>query len=78
MLGVQVLVICLLVNVDLFKSLTHIDYGVCDHTVVQNIWCSPACFNVALPHPTSVGAGVVRLNLSPVLTLCLFDGSSGA
>jgi hypothetical protein len=30
----------------------------------------------ALPHPTRVGDGVVRLDLSPVLTLCLFDGSS--
>jgi hypothetical protein len=30
----------------------------------------------ALPHPMSVGAGVVQFNLSPVLTLCLFDGSS--
>ena len=30
----------------------------------------------ALPHPTSVRAGVVRLDLSPVLTLCLFDGLS--
>ena len=29
----------------------------------------------ALPHPTSIVAGVVRLNLGPVLTLCLFDGS---
>ena len=29
-----------------------------------------------LPHPSSVGAGVVEFNLSPVLTLCLFDGSS--
>ena len=24
----------------------------------------------------SIGAGVLRFNLSPVLTLCLFDGSS--
>ena len=30
----------------------------------------------ALPHPTSVRAGEVRFDLSPVLTLCLFDGSS--
>ena len=30
----------------------------------------------ALLHPTSVGAGVVRFNLCPVLTLCLFDGLS--
>ena len=30
----------------------------------------------ALPHPMSGGAGVVRFDLSPVLTLCLFDGSS--
>jgi hypothetical protein len=30
----------------------------------------------ALPHLTSVRAGVVGFNLSPVLTLCLFDGSS--
>jgi hypothetical protein len=30
----------------------------------------------ALPHPTSVRASVVRFDLSPVLTLCLFDGSS--
>ena len=29
-----------------------------------------------LPHPTSVKAGVVGFNLNPVLTLCLFDGSS--
>jgi hypothetical protein len=29
----------------------------------------------ALPHPMSIGAGVVRFNLIPVLTLCLFDGS---
>ena len=29
----------------------------------------------ALPHPSSVRAGVVRFDLSPVLTLCLFDGS---
>ena len=28
----------------------------------------------ALPHPTSVRAGVVGFNLSSVLTLCLFDG----
>ena len=28
----------------------------------------------ALPHPPSVRAGVVGFNLSPVLTLCLFDG----
>ena len=32
------------------------------------------CNNLqALPHPTSVGAGVVRLNLIPVLMLYLFD-----
>ena len=30
----------------------------------------------ALPHTMSVGDGVVRFDLSPVLTLCLFDGSS--
>jgi hypothetical protein len=30
----------------------------------------------ALPHPTSVRAGVVGFNLSPVLTLFLYDGSS--
>ena len=31
----------------------------------------------ALPHPTSVREGVVvRFDISPVLTLCLFDGSS--
>ena len=30
----------------------------------------------ALPHPTSVRAGVVGFDLSPVLMLCLFDGSS--
>ena len=30
----------------------------------------------ALPHRTSVRAGVVGFNLSPVLTLCLFHGSS--
>ena len=30
----------------------------------------------ALPHPTSVGAGVVLFDLSPVSMLCLFDGSS--
>ena len=30
----------------------------------------------ALPHPTSVGASVVRFDLSLILTLCLFDGSS--
>jgi hypothetical protein len=29
----------------------------------------------ALPHPTSVRASVVRFHLSPVLTLCVFDGS---
>jgi hypothetical protein len=29
----------------------------------------------ALPHPMSVRAGVIGFNLSPVLTLCLFDGS---
>jgi hypothetical protein len=28
----------------------------------------------ALPHPTSVGADVVRFDLSHVLMLCLFDG----
>jgi hypothetical protein len=30
----------------------------------------------ALPHPTNITAGVVGFNLSPVLMLCLFDGSS--
>jgi hypothetical protein len=30
----------------------------------------------ALTHPTSVRAGVAVLNLNPVLTLCLMDGSS--
>ena len=30
----------------------------------------------ALPHLTSVRAGVVGFNLNPVLVLCLFDGSS--
>ena len=30
----------------------------------------------ALTHSKSVRAGVVRFDLSPVLTLCLFDGSS--
>ena len=30
----------------------------------------------ALPHPTSIRAGVVGFHLSPVLTLCLFDGLS--
>uniref|UniRef100_A0A4W5K8P3 receptor protein-tyrosine kinase n=1 Tax=Hucho hucho TaxID=62062 RepID=A0A4W5K8P3_9TELE len=30
----------------------------------------------ALPHPTSIRAGVVGFNLNPVSTLCLFDGSS--
>ena len=30
----------------------------------------------ALPHPTSVRAGVVGFNLNPVLMHCLFDGSS--
>ena len=30
----------------------------------------------ALPHPTSARASVVGLNLSPLLTLCLFDGLS--
>ena len=29
----------------------------------------------ALPHPTSVKAGVVAFNLNPILTLCLSDGS---
>ena len=29
----------------------------------------------ALPHPTSFGVGVVRFDLGPVLTLCLFDSS---
>ena len=30
----------------------------------------------ALTHPTSVRAGVVGFNLSPLLMLCLFDGST--
>jgi hypothetical protein len=30
----------------------------------------------ALPHLTSVRAGVVGFNYSPLLTLCLFDGLS--
>jgi hypothetical protein len=30
----------------------------------------------ALPYPMSIRAGVVGFNLNPVLTLCLFDGSS--
>jgi hypothetical protein len=30
----------------------------------------------ALPHPTSIRAGVVQLDLDPVLKLCLFDGLS--
>ena len=30
----------------------------------------------ALPHPTSIGAGVAQFDLSLVLTLCLFDVSS--
>ena len=30
----------------------------------------------ALPHPTSVRADVERFELHPVITLCLFDGSS--
>ena len=49
MLGVLVLVIrlaCGLVNVDLFKSLAHIDYGERDHTVVQNSWSCHAWFSV--------------------------------
>ena len=37
---------CGLVNVDLFKGLTHIGYGERDHTVVRNSWCSHACFSV--------------------------------
>ena len=32
-----------LVNIDLFKGLTHIGYGERDHTVVRNSWCSHAC-----------------------------------
>ena len=39
MLGVQVLVIRLalrVVDIDLFKGLTHISYGECDHTVIRN------------------------------------------
>ena len=30
----------------------------------------------AMPHPMSIGASVVQFDLSPVLTLFLFDGSS--
>ena len=30
----------------------------------------------ALPHKTSVGAGKVRFNLSPISALCLFEGLS--
>jgi hypothetical protein len=36
-----------LVNINLFKGLTHIGYGERDHTVVQNSWCSHVWFNVA-------------------------------
>ena len=36
-----------LVNVDLFKGVTHIGYEKGDHTLVQNSWCSHARFNVA-------------------------------
>jgi hypothetical protein len=44
------------------------------------MWCkdnNQVC-NVSqtLPHSTRVGAGVVRFDLSPVLKLHLFDGSS--
>ena len=35
------------------------------------------CNNLqSLPHPSSVAAGVVQFDFSPVLKLCLFDGSS--
>jgi hypothetical protein len=30
----------------------------------------------ALTHPTSIRAGVIGFNLSPLLMFCLFDGSS--
>jgi hypothetical protein len=36
----------ILVNVDLFESLTHIGCGECYHTVICNSWCSHACFSV--------------------------------
>ena len=89
------------VSVDLFKGFVHIGYRERYHTVIQNSWCSRACFSVAclkafsstgrlasgfpftvcnsfqaLPHPKSIRDGVVGFNLNPVLTLCLFDGSS--
>ena len=35
-----------LVNVDLFKGLTHIGCRKRDHTVVRNSWCSHACLSV--------------------------------
>ena len=35
------------VNVNLFKGLTHIDYGEHDHTAIWNSWCSHAWFSVA-------------------------------
>lgn len=36
-----------LVNVYLFKGLTHIGFGGRDHTVVRNSWCSHVWFSVA-------------------------------
>ena len=92
----------------LFTSATE-----CYPIVIQNNWCSCACFSVAyleasikyiqlvwqahvtgqlasgfpfvvhnslqaLPHQTSVRAGVVGFNLSPVLTLaCFMEGIAG-
>ena len=35
------------VNVDLFKGFVHIGYRERYHTVIQNSWCSSACFSVA-------------------------------
>ena len=35
-----------LVNVKLFKDLTHIGYGECDHVVVRNRWCSHSGFSI--------------------------------
>jgi hypothetical protein len=35
------------VSVDLFKGFVHIGYRERYHTVIQNSWCSRACFSVA-------------------------------
>jgi hypothetical protein len=79
------------VNVDLLKDLAHIGYGERYRSINRYLARLEGCVTEqlaagfpfvvrnsfqALSHLTRVRASVVGFNLSPILKLCLFDGSS--